>query len=291
MNKESTIQEKIVFSDSLKNEQILIKNKVLHEGSLGMEIIFDCLINQNDLKSIKNKQNQSLFLNLKISQGKNIFFESKQQVHINSIIKTEKGIYFKELGHKKFSYQIPYYLLEKLDIKQSANIRFEIYTLELANKKDSPKNMSKIIGMSKTAMLKHEQVVSLEKPTLLRFKIETNRFKLNQNSKKYNQFDFSMGGSGLPDLYLALENGSRTIAKSELVKNSLEYNQEFKPDWIYCTEYDIIKFTIADEDIGPFNTKDDLIFYWEGKYDELAQLEQSSHLANTALGINLKVIK
>jgi hypothetical protein len=161
----------------------------------------------------------------------------------------------------------------------SHDLSFTISAYPAKFRKDSIESSNKILDyISNEAYTSIEAMIRIVAPKLYNVSIEVEKFKLDTKKVDPTKYDFSVGGTGYPDLFWDLYCGEDYLFYSPVIKNTTLYNKKTGSNPFYCTQDDIIKISVADYDNGPFNKQHDIIASWKGKISELHQGKTDSLL-------------
>ncbi|MFN3403610.1 MAG: hypothetical protein ACK40G_05895 [Cytophagaceae bacterium] len=226
-----------------------------HKGYSGLYIQLTCISdNGKNLCTNKNLNNNSLITN-----------RNQYLILSPSSKKIEELFYFHDLEMYAGKHDIKIHI-EVLPIKYSA---------------DSQKSDIKEIQLIANLPIAEEHFrFNVNSPRLHKIKIEIDGFRINTKVCDPSKFDFTLGGTGYPDLFWDVTCGNTYVFHSPEVKNTIEYKKKHSTPEFFCTEKDIIKIRFADYDNGPFNTQHDLIDTWEGTIADLPETKTSWNFGN-----------
>jgi hypothetical protein len=242
----------------------------LFKESKSIKVIFNIEVAKEALKNIQGKGYTSFYFNLQCRPDKGKAYSQADEYadKKNKNIGPDKICFVSQQTEKTIDAVIPYRFLEMKG--GSHDLLFTISAYPAKFKKDTVESSNKILDyISNEPYTAIEARIRIVAPKLYKVVIEVEKFKLNTKVVDPTKFDFSMGGTGYPDLFWDLYCGEDFLYYSPVIKNSILYNKKTGSNPFYCTQDDIIKITVADYDNGPFNKQHDIIAIWKGKISEL----------------------
>ena len=257
------IKEKITRS-GIKVENITIDTLSLFHESEGIKISFDVEMLKNAFDSLKLNGYSSAYIQLSCitdngtSYSSMIEMNKSKRIHINK----DRVISFPDT--RNIAYQFPYRALEMKEGPHHVLVAIDFFPINFKKDTSSP-FFSFIDKINQKPIASYTIDVKVSAPKLYQAIVEIAEFKINTKIVNPQKFDFSMGGSGYPDLYWDLYCGEDFIFYSPQEKNTVLYKSKYRTRPFYCSSEDLIKITFADYDNGPFNTEDDIIDTWSGK--------------------------
>jgi hypothetical protein len=242
----------------------------LFKESKSIKIIFNIEVAKEALKNIQDKGYTSFYFNLQCRPDKGKAYTQADEYTDgkNKRIGPDKICFVSEQTEKTIEVVLPYRFLEMEN--GSHDLMFTISAYPAKFKSDSVESSNRILDyISKDPYTAIEARIRIVAPKLYKVEIAVEKFKLNTRVVDPTKFDFSVGGTGYPDLFWDLFCGEDFLYYSPVIKNSTSYNKFTSSNPFYCTQDDIIKITVADYDNGPFNKQHDIIAVWKGKIAEL----------------------
>ena len=209
----------------------------------------------------------------------NAFIDKRKRVHQN------RDLLFTKAQHRTIELQIPYRNLAMHDGAHTLDVKLLAKPVKF--KKDSSDADFRFIDkISDAETGSIEFTFKINSPPLLEALVEVEGFEINREVVDPSKYDFSIGGTGYPDLYWDLYCGNELIYYSPQEKNSTQFLKKFHTKPFLCSNDDIIRINVLDYDKGPFNTEDDVIYTWTGTVKEL----NSRKIHEEGIG-NLKYFK
>jgi hypothetical protein len=255
----------------------------IFNNTKGIKVIFNIEVSKGVLEDIRKKGFSAFFFNLKCepdqghqySSYNEITKEKKKEARIN----TDNECFVSHQTKRGIEIILPYRLLEMQSGTHDLNISIDAFPARF--KEDTLSYATKILDyVSSEAYTSLKARVKIFAPKLYKVIIEVKKFKLNTDVVDPTKFDFSVGGTGYPDLYWDVYCGEDFLYYSPVMKNSLSYNNKEATNPFYCTKEDLIKINFADYDSGPFNSQPDVIDSWKGLISDLPSREDSIKLPN-----------
>jgi hypothetical protein len=238
--------------------------------SKSIKVIFNIEVANDALKSIQDKGYTSFYFNLQCTpdQGKTYSQADEYNEDKNKRVGPDKICFVSQQTEKTIEAVIPYRFLEMAGGTHDLSFTISAYPAKFKN--DTVVGSSKILDyISKEAYTAIEAKIRIVAPRLYNVLIEVEKFKLDTKKVDPTKYDFSVGGTGYPDLYWDLYCGEDFLYYSPVIKNTIVYNKKTASNPFYCTEDDIIKISVTDYDNGPFNKQHDIIASWKGKISNL----------------------
>jgi hypothetical protein len=242
----------------------------LFKESKAIKIIFNIEVAKEALKNIEDKGYTSFYFNLqcKPDQGK-VYSKAKEYTdEKNKRISPDEICFVSHQTEKTIETVIPYRFLEMAGGSHDLSFTISAYPAKFKN--DTVESSNKLLDyISNEAYTSIEAKIRIVAPKLYNVIIECEKFKVNTKVVDPTKYDFSVGGTGYPDLYWDLHCGEDYLYYSPVIKNTISYNKKTSSHAFYCTQDDIIKITVTDYDNGPFNKQHDVIATWKGKIADL----------------------
>jgi hypothetical protein len=273
--KGSAEPEEVVLYDTIEhkgNEAIGIKvnriDTLAAQDSQGIVLSLGINLNPGIFDSLKKLGYSCLYFNLSCITDNNINYSSMHDIKRDLRIHTNKERFFSASGIRNIEYKFPYRNLEMPEGIHQVHILIEALPVNFI--KDTSSSDFRFIDRISTIPLTLLKLkLKVHAPRLLKASVEVYEFKLDTKKTDPQKFDFSLGGSGYPDLYWSLYCGEELVYYSPQERNATLYKRKFCTKPFYCSSEDIIRINIADYDNGPFNTEDDIVDTWTGKISEL----------------------
>jgi predicted phosphatase len=263
-----------IISES-KGNGVQIKNlsfdtTELFKESKAIKVIFNIEVAKEALKNIQGKGYTSFYFNLQCNPDKGKTYSQLNEYtdEKNKRIGPDKICFVFQQTEKTIEAVIPYRFLEMEG--GSHDLLFTISAYPAKFKNDTVESSNRILDyISNEPYANTEAKIRIVAPKLYKVVIEMEKFELNTKVVDPSKYDFSVGGTGYPDLFWDLFCGEDFLYYSPVIKNSILYNKKTSSNPFYCTQDDIIKITVADYDNGPFNKQHDIIGIWKGKISDL----------------------
>jgi hypothetical protein len=250
--------------------------------SKSIKVIFNIEVAKEALKNIQDKGYTSFYFNLqcKPDQGKAYSQADEYIDEKNKRVGPDKICFVSQQTEQTIEAVIPYRFLEMAGGTHDLSFTISAYPAKFKN--DTVEGSSKLLEhISTESYTAIEAKIRIVAPRLYNVLIEVERFKLDTKKVDPTKYDFSVGGTGYPDLYWDLYCGEDFLYYSPVIKNTILYNKRTGSNAFYCTEDDIIKISVTDYDNGPFNKQHDIIATWKGKISDLRNVKTDSlKLAN-----------
>jgi hypothetical protein len=270
-------------ANGIKIEDLSFDTATIFNNTKGIKVIFNIEVSKEVLEAIRKKGFSAFFFNLKCEPDKgsnySIYNELSKTKGKEKRINPDNEYFVSHQTKRGIEIILPYRLLEMESGSHELNISIDAFPAKF--KEDTTSYSTKILDyVSTEAYTSLKARVKIFAPKLYKLVIAVNKFKLNTDVVDPSKFDFSVGGSGFPDLYWDVYCGEDFLYYSPVIKNAISYNNKQSTNPFYCTKEDLIRINFADYDSGPFNSQPDIIDSWEGKMTDLPSRQDTLHLRN-----------
>jgi hypothetical protein len=278
------LKYEIISTDSAKGitiSDLSFDTATLFNNTKGIKVIFNIMVSKGVLEAIRKKGFTAFFFNLNCEpdQGNNysIYNEIIKEKSKEKRINTDNECFVSHQTKRGIEIILPYRLLEMQSGTHDLNIFIDAFPARF--KEDTLSYATKLLDfVSAEAYTSLKARVRIFAPKLYKAVIEVKKFKLNTDIVDPTKFDFSVGGTGYPDLYWDVCCGEDFLYYSPVIKNSVTYNNKQSTNTFYCTKEDLIKINFADYDSGPFNSQPDIIDTWKGSISDLPSIPDTVKL-------------
>lgn len=274
---EDFVKEEIQFTtdsvlpfEGIQFGKILIDTSTVEGEGSGIKFFIDVEVLASAFQNIKKEKNEGIFFELGCFGSNGKSYSCKEQVKKGTRVHANKTFFVYYPTRRQLYFQFPFRQLALEKGQQEIKIVVNAFPVKF--KKDSSATDFKVIeniGKSPISFLRLKFFTIA--PTLYEASIKVFKFKLNTEVVNPSKFDFSLGGSGYPDLFWQIQCGDEIIYYSPQIKNVIEYSKTHTSTNFYCTKEDIINLHVSDYDNGPFNTQSDIIETWKGKITDLSK--------------------
>lgn len=245
------------------------ENKFLN-NSLGIHASLRLDIPKAFIDSVKKLGYDGIYVNFICLNNEEIRAQSLDYLQIVNKIHEDKDEFISTPKICKIEYTFAYKDLEMVPGQHPLFIGYQLLGVHFQKNKSEVKEALKSIKKIDTISLASSLYHTIAKcPYLHKVSITVKKFQLEIAKHDIHNYDFSLGGSGKPDLYWDVFCGERRTYCAPQIKNTHVYHKQLTSDTFYCSDQDIISINFSDYDNGPFNTQDDVIACWKGKIADL----------------------
>lgn len=250
-------------------EDFNVKEKIFAYNALGLQMSLDFKVEQQWLDSIKNEGYDAVYVNFSCYTSNTNTLESVKNLPKNQRIAKDKGQFISSARNCKISYCFPYKDLGLEPGIHALKVGYTINGVHFMKEKEPQLTTFLVKKIDAKAIATSTYTTSAASPYLYKVAISVDKFQVESIVHDIHNYDFSLGGSGMPDLYWAVVCGEKIVYFAPQIKNTANYTTPYTSNVFYCCEEDVITINFADYDNGPFNTQDDLIATWQGKVKDL----------------------
>lgn len=251
------------------HDSLVIKEQVFEQKTLGLSLSLTIDINDSIIKEMKNKRFDALYINFFCELAPNEIYNTFTDLNFKKRIALDKENFISKPHLHSFTTHLPYRVIAYGSGFQNLIIGYSLLGVKL--EKENEENLSTyfIKKIDTNYMLKKTFQTKAHFPDLKTVTIQVKKFELETTQHNVHNYDFSLGGTGLPDLYWSIWCGNSLVYAAPQIKNSTIYSENYTSNALVCTHKDIITIQLADYDNGPFNTQDDIIAEWQGTAKEI----------------------
>lgn len=247
------------------------ENKFLN-NSLGIHALLTLDISKAFIDSVKKLGYDGMYVNFICSNNQKKRSQSLDYLYFGNKVHPDKNAFITTPRNRKLEYTFPYKDMEMIKGKHLFFIGYQLLGIHFVENNSHVKESLKTIRKIDTIPLASSlYYTTAECPDLYKVSITIKKFELETVKHDIHNYDFSLGGSGKPDLYWDVFCGEKLTYCAPQIRNTSIYKKPLTSDTFYCSDQDIITINFADYDNGPFNTQDDIIACWKGKIADLTQ--------------------
>ena len=252
------------FKETLNAEENIFAN-----NSLGIKLKLELEVSKTWIDSVKKLGYDAVFVNYICFKDGVKRYESKKDLNLSNRVHADKGEFISTARKCNDSYNFAYKDLQLHEGIHALSFGYSMHGVKFVKEKETQGLMYAIKKIDTTILASSIYDTKAASPCLYKVAITVSKFQIETLKHDVHNYDFSLGGTGMPDLYWDIFCGEKLTYCAPQIKNTANYNTTHTSDYFYCCQDDVITLNFADYDNGPFNTQDDLIASWQGKIKDL----------------------
>ncbi len=269
LSKKSTLHLTASKNQKWLKESLNVQENIYANNALGINLTLDLDVNRFWLDSVKNLGYDGVYINFVCLKDGVKKYESRSDLSFKNRINTNKGMFVSAARKCTYIYHFPYKDLQLHEGNHELSFGYSLHGVNFQKEKEAQATMFVIKKIDTARIASSIYTTKATSPCLYKVSITVSKFELETINHDIHNYDFSLGGSGMPDLYWDIFCGEKLTYCAPQIKNTSIYNSTHASDYFYCCQDDMITINFADYDNGPFNTQDDLIASWQGKIADL----------------------
>lgn len=250
-------------------ETFTSKEKIFKNNALGLQVNLDFQIPQAWLDSVKALGYEGVYVNFFCTSTQKNKASSLNDMSLVERVAHDKGQFISTARICEITYGIPYKDLALQAGMHPIQLGYSLHGVNFDKEGDGTLSTYMIKNIEKKVLYESIYTSKALMPDLYNVSITVKKFELETKLHDIRNYDFSVGGSGMPDLYWNVLCGEKITYCAPQIKNTAKYSQTHTSETFYCCEEDLITINFADYDNGPFNTHDDMVGTWKGHISDL----------------------